>query len=251
MKHVMKVFAAILIVASVACYATAAEVKQKGQPKGIPAVKQETVAYSGKVLQTMNSGGYSYVYLQEESGRKLWLAVPESKTKIKVGGKASFAIGAEMKNFESKTLKRTFDSIIFSNGLIAQKNPGNSATSLDNPGSKGAVVAEKKVKVAKATDSEAHTVAELFAFRQKLAGEKVVVRGKIVKVTPNIMKMNWLHIQDGTGTAARKNHDLVVTTKALPSEGEVVTVSGTLLKDKDFGSGYKYDILLDNAEVKH
>ena len=208
------------------------------------------LSISGKVLQTMNSGGYSYIYLQDDSGQKIWAAIPKSKAKIKVGKKIALAPGAEMRNFESKTLKRTFDSIIFSPGLASQKAAKNDLKALGSPGSKGATVVVEKVKVAKAVGADTYTVAQLFALRKSLDGKKVVVRGKIVKVSPRIMKMNWLHIQDGTGTADKKDHDLVVTTKALPNEGETVTVSGTLLKDKDYGSGYKYDVIIENAEVK-
>ena len=111
------------------------------------------------------------------------------------------------------------------------------------------MVPAEKVKVEKATGPDAHTVAELFALRKSLDGKKVVVRGKVVKVVPRIMKMNWIHLQDGTGSAGKKDHDLVVKTTALPATGETVTVTGTLLKDKDYGSGYKYDVLIDNAEI--
>ena len=77
----------------------------------------------------------------------------------------------------------------------------------------------------------------------------MVVKGKVVKVSQRIMKRNWIHLQDGTGSADKKNHDLVVTMTALPVDGQTITVTGTLLKDKDFGMGYKYDVLIDSAEI--
>ena len=85
--------------------------------------------------------------------------------------------------------------------------------------------------------------------RGNSTGKKVVVKGKVVKVSPRIMKTNWVHIQDGTGSESKKNHDLVVRTTALPKDGETVTMTGTLLKDKDYGYGYKYDVIIDNAEI--
>jgi hypothetical protein len=75
-------------------------------------------ALSGKVVQTMDSGGYTYAQI-DNKGVKTWVAVP--KTKVVKGQDISFAPGAEMQNFESKTLKRTFDRIIFSGGVIGQK----------------------------------------------------------------------------------------------------------------------------------
>jgi len=71
-------------------------------------------ALSGKVIETMNSGGYTYVLI-ENNGKKTWIAGPQ--TTVKVGQQVSCEPGMEMKNFTSKTLKRTFDSIIFSGGI--------------------------------------------------------------------------------------------------------------------------------------
>ncbi len=72
-------------------------------------------ALSGKVAETMNSGGYTYVLL-ENGGKKTWVAVPQ--VAVKVGQQVSCQPGMEMENFTSKTLNRTFDSIFFSGGII-------------------------------------------------------------------------------------------------------------------------------------
>lgn len=80
-----------------------------------------TSSLSGRVVETMDSGGYTYVCL-EKSGKKTWLAVP--KMKIIVGQNMSFKPGIVMVNFESKTLKRKFDKIIFSEGPITIEERG-------------------------------------------------------------------------------------------------------------------------------
>ncbi|HEY6871191.1 MAG TPA: DNA-binding protein [Geobacteraceae bacterium] len=248
---------AVALVLAVPVTSRGEEAKQPAAalPKGHPAIPppKESASIPGKVLKTMDSGGYTYMFLQVQGGKKIWVAVP--KTKVRVGQKIAFVPGPEMKNFKSKTMNRTFDTIIFSLGLAGQK--GSDAGKKNKkkeaavvvPGSKSAAVAAEKIKVAKATGPDAHTVAEVFALKNVLNGKKVVVRGKVVKVAEHIMKMNWVHIQDGTGTPGKNDHDLVVTTTALPAEGDTVTVSGTLLKDKDYGSGYKYDALVENAEI--
>lgn len=69
---------------------------------------------SGKVIETMNSGGYTYVHI-ENNGQKTWVAIPQ--TEVKVGQKVTFQPGMLMKNFKSKSLKRVFDVIYFSGGL--------------------------------------------------------------------------------------------------------------------------------------
>ena len=227
-------------------------------PKGHPAVdgtKQappiavanQAPPITGKVLKSMDSGGYTYVYLQQKKGQKIWVAFP--KAKVTVGKKVSLVPGEEFKNFKSKTLNRTFDKIIFSLGPVPKKGAKGATQPMPMPGSKDARVAPENISVQKAVGANAYTVAELFAQKEKLSGKKIVVKGKVVKISQHIMKRNWIHLQDGTGSADKKSHDLVVTTQALPVEGQTITVTGTLLKNKDFGSGYKYDVLIDNAEI--
>ncbi len=217
-------------------------------PKGHPPMEapKQSKPLTGKVLETMDSGGYTYVYLQQGKGKKIWVAAPTFKTAV--GKKVSLVPGEEFTNFKSTTLNRTFDKIIFSLGPVPKKGAKKGAAAMV-PGSKEARVAPENIKMDKATGANAYTVAELFASKDKLNGKKVTVKGKIVKVSPRIMKMNWLHIQDGTGSEAKKNHDLVVTTTALPKDGETVTLTGTLLKNKDYGMGYKYDVIIENAEI--
>ena len=253
MKKRITLFAAtLLLMTPFASHGEDAKKPAPSLPAGHPplASRQESASVQGKVLKTMDSGGYTYMFVQVKGGKKVWVAIP--RTKVRVGKKIAFANGAELKNFRSKTLNRTFDRIIFSAGLAGQ-NGSAAGTKKEGavavPGSKSAMVAAEKIKVTRATGPNAHTVAELFAQKGSLNGKNVVVRGKVVKVSQHIMKMNWLHLQDGTGSASRSDHDLVVTTKALPAVGDTVTVSGTLLKDKDYGYGYKYDVLIDNAQV--
>ncbi len=220
-------------------------------------VKDETAKplfpLSGKVVETMNSGGYSYVCL-EKKGKKTWVAVPEMK--ISVGQEAAFEPGMEMVNFTSKTLNRTFDRIIFSGGPASVQNtsgkqPAHGGSANAGSGSKAvSAQAVKDVKVDKAAGPDAYTIGEIFEKRKALDKKTVVVRGKVVKVSAGIMGANWLHLQDGTGDAKKSTHDLVVTTQELPSVGEVVTLRGALAADKDFGAGYRYDVIIEQASLQ-
>lgn len=76
---------------------------------------KETPVLSGKVLETMDGGRYTYVCL-EKNKKKTWVAV--YKMKVVVGQEMSFKRGIEMVNFESKTLNRKFDKIYFSGGPV-------------------------------------------------------------------------------------------------------------------------------------
>jgi len=92
------------------------------------------------------------------------------------------------------------------------------------------------------------TVAEIFADKDQLSGQPVVFRGKVVKANANILGKNWLHVRDGSG--AEGENDLTVTTAALPEVGDTVLVSGTVALGQDFGMGYQYDILIEDATVE-
>jgi hypothetical protein len=206
---------------------------------------QESAQLSGKVVETFNSGGYTYVLLEKNS-QKTWVAVPQMK--VQKGQNISFLPGAEMDNFESKTLKRKFDKIIFSAGPVEKGQP------MEGPkttGSKGkAVISSEKIQVEKAKGPNAYTIGEIYKNGESLSNKEVVVRAKVVKVSSAIMGKNWLHLQDGSGSPEKGTHDLVVTTQDNASVGDVVTVAGTLYKDKDFGSGYKYAVIVENASIR-
>ncbi len=247
---------------------------------------QPTIDITGKVLETMDVGGYTYLQIDDDQG-PAWVAIPQ--TKVEKGQEVSVTSGMEMLNFESKTLGRTFDSIIFAGGLAGgtagtaaadphanvpnappigsgaaggdsfaqalQAEGSASGSTMVNPsqetgGSQAAVAPAATVKVEKAEGENAYTVSELFAKSKDLDKQKIKVRGKVVKVSPMIMGKNWLHIQDGTGDAAQKTHDLVVTTMAQVEKDSVVVVEGTLSKDRDFGAGYKYSVIIEDAEIK-
>lgn len=209
---------------------------------------------SGKILQTMNNAGYTYMQIQKKDGGKVWVAVTE--TAVKVGDKVAVQGGMEMRNFESKGLNRTFDSIIFSEGLATPELPkgaksSGSSKDMKTQGSKAAVSAkDAKISVPKATGNNAYTVQEAYANSAKLNKKQVTIRGKAVKVSDAIMGKNWIHIQDGSGSQAAGDHNLVCTSASTVDVGDVITVTGTLAKDRDFGMGYKYKVIIENATIK-
>ena len=86
-----------------------------GQQGAAPAAANQAFTVKGKVVETMNGGGYTYVCL-ESDGEKRWAAMPP--TEVKVGETVELAPGMVMNNFKSNALNRTFDSIIFSGGLV-------------------------------------------------------------------------------------------------------------------------------------
>lgn len=217
-------------------------------------------AKGGKVVETMDASGYTYLGLDDGSGNVFWAAVP--KATIDVGEEVTLQGGSVMTNFSSKSLDRTFDEIIFASGVIrggsdqiasgssfAEAVTGEVTAGDASGGSAGAVVAFSELKIEKAAGENARTVAEIFAQAADIDQQKIVVKGQVVKVSKNIMGKNWLHIQDGTGDPQNNTHDLVVTTDGEAEKGAVVTVEGMIAANKDFGSGYKYDVIIEEAVV--
>ena len=182
----------------------------------------------------------------------------------------------EMKDFHSKSLNKTFPSIIFSGGIAGSKpasphgrlasstsgaaDPFAAAVqaekkaatqSMQSPqasgGSQGAVAPFSEIQVEKAAGENSYTVAEIF--EQLLRRRPRRVRGKVVKFNANIMGRNWLHLQDGSGDPMQNTHDLVVTTTSEVGSPEVVTVEGVLAADRDFGAGYKYIAIVESADI--
>jgi hypothetical protein len=221
--------------------------KHGGMGGTIPAAGSADLTPSGKVVETMNGGGYTYANL-EKDGKKTWVAFTGQETKV--GETLTFSGCMKMTDFQSTALKRKFDSILFCNEPLKPNAPAKVAAQKKSPGSTGAVPTAGKVKVDKAVGANGYTVAEIFAKSAALNGKQVVVKGQVMKVASGIMDRTWIHLQDGSGSEKKKNHDLVVTSKDTPQIGEVVTVSGTLAKDKDFGSGYKYDVIIEKGSVK-
>ncbi len=93
------------------------------------------------------------------------------------------------------------------------------------------------------------TIAEVYGEKDALAGTKVTVRGKVVKSNSGIMGKDWLHVRDGSGEDGTNDLTLTTNSSPLPDVGEVVLVTGTVVLDKDFGMGYVYPVMIEDAEV--
>ena len=145
--------------------------------------------------------------------------------------------------------KKSGDS--FSEAVKAELHPASPATQEKQSGGSTAAMAPfADSKVEKATGENAFTVAEIFAKNKEMHGKTVRVQGKVVKYNPGIMGKNWIHIQDGTGDPMKSTHDLVATSAETATVGEVITVQGRLAADKDFGAGYSYTAIIEDAKIQ-
>ncbi|MFC1524673.1 DNA-binding protein [Thermodesulfobacteriota bacterium] len=256
-------------------------VAPQGSSEVSPMQTQDPLAgtiIKGKILETLPAGGYSYLHL-DMGGEKTWVAIPASN--IAVGEEVSLKYSMTMMNFPSKSLDRTFEKLIFASGFADGTQPpsshpggaspgwgsasgGNdtaagsfgdalkaegSFPSSGDTGSNKAVVPFSELKVDKAAAQNAYTVGEVFSQGESLHEKKVSIKGKVVKVSPNIMGKNWIHLQDGSGDPSTNTHDLVVTSADIPNVGEVITIEGVVASNKDFGAGYQYKVIVEEAAV--
>ncbi len=211
-------------------------------PVKAPVQASNADVWKGKVLETMNSGGYTYVHLDTGS-EKIWAAGPEAQ--VSVGQTITMDKGMAMPQFHSKSLDRTFEVIYFV-GSIQGPDSAKPAAEAEQTGGGHSVVEQTDVKdVAKPAGG--YSIEEIYAQAASLSGKPVKVSGQVVKFTANIMGTNWVHIQDGTGSGPTA--DLTVTTSAVVAAGDMVTVEGNLTVNKDFGAGYKYDAIIEGATV--
>lgn len=222
------------------CLMIAASLVGAGE-KSAP-VSSDPTALKGTVLEVKEVESYTYLRLKTASG-EVWAAV--TKAAVKTGDEVTLGKVTVMTNFESKSLKKTFPTIYF--GSLAG---GGSAMPAGHPAPAEAAAAPADVRVDKATGANARTVAEIVGQGAKLKDKPVVVRGKVVKYNPGIMGKNWLHLRDGTGSEAAGNNDILVTTLHEAKLGDVVTVKGIVHANKDFGGGYAYKVLVEDATLQ-
>ena len=197
----------------------------------------------GEVLETRNVESYTYLRLKTGDG-EIWAAVPTAS--VKKGAQVTIANAMTMQNFESKTLNKKFDKIVFGQLVDPNAKPGAAQPAA----TAGTAAAPAPVaKVAKATGPDAKTVAEVVKGKSGLKDKTVLVRGQVVKVNLGILGKNWLHLQDGSGSAADGTNDILVTTKGEAAIGDIVTAKGKVRTDVNVGSGYNYAVLIEDATV--
>jgi hypothetical protein len=254
----------LLIIASLA---VATEMAMAQTPEPASAADPGN-GFVGKVIETTNVANYTYV-LVDTGSQKHWAAANEFS--VKPGDTVEVSAGVPMSNFHSKTLNRDFDMVYFTGSIKVKGEQASSseaapklppghpplngeAPSALPPGHPSLTGDSAKAPNLDLTGIKradgGKTIQEIFAGKKKLAGKEVVVRGKVVKFNPQILGKNWLHIRDGSGNPEKQDNDLTVTTSDSAKLGDTVLVTGKLVADKDFGAGYKYTLIIEDAKVK-
>ena len=206
------------------------ENKDVNLPAGMHAVK---------VTEFMNVSNYTYLHVLE-NGNDYWIAAPQMKAEK--GETLYYTQGMEMKDFHSDALNKTFPSIYFVQSISANMQQDQSLSSVHQQAN---TIPKENVSIDPAEGGK--TIAQIYSQRNELAGKTIRVKGKVVKYNPGIMSRNWIHIQDGTESSG--SYDLLITSKDETSPGEIIVAEGKIVLNKDFGAGYSYTVLLEDAKI--
>ncbi|PKQ61530.1 hypothetical protein BZG02_15170 [Labilibaculum filiforme] len=219
-----------LAIFSFACQSKKAENKEATLPLGVSKVV---------VKETFNAGGYTYI----NGSNDLWLAVGQRPIEV---GKSYYYKGAlEMRNFHSKELNRDFPLIYFLNTI--SDTPIENKMPMQASGMKKQTAKKIEVSIEKTEGNP--NIATIFSEKEKFSGKQVSIKGKVAKFNQNIMGKNWIHIQDGSDFEG--DFDLTITSVATVAVGQIIEVTGIIALNKDFGAGYSYNVIMEDATIQN
>lgn len=221
-------------------------------PHGSGQIVQTTERITGKVLETANAPGLTYIRIRTDKG-EVWTAV--NQTPVKVGSTATIISSVKAEKFQSTALNRTFDQITFG---ILEGAPGPKPG--DQPKVPAVMPIEKpkvdltkaplsQVAVEKAPGPDAKTISEIWHQRKELKGKRVSVRATVVKGMSGIIGKNWIHLRDGSGDVKAGDHELIITTTQDFAPGTVIIATGTLSVDEEIGGGLEYPALIKDPKI--
>jgi len=218
--------------------------KTSAQTKATPqGAGQNSGYFKGELINTLNAGGYTYIQIKTGDD-SIWAAGPV--TTVKKGDQISFNGRMPMKNFHSKALNRDFDIIYFVSGFTVN-GQNMQSTSLPNsldPHKNTRKKAHDLVLKDFSKAKDGRTIADVIENKNSLSQQTLRIRGQVSKFTAGVLGKNWIHIRDNSS-----EHDLTITTDSTVALNDIITVEGKLALNKDFGYGYIYEAIIEDAIV--
>jgi hypothetical protein len=211
----------------------------------VPTAQNQSAAnpsmHEVKVEEVIQASQYTYLKVSE-NGAENWIAV--NRQEAEKGEIYYYNKALEMKNFHSKELERDFETIYFVQEISTLPIIGEVQTPAQQ-GTKVASTQKEGISVAPAEGSV--SIAQLYAGRNDYAGKTIKMKGQVVKVNEEVMGKNWIHIQDGTKDG--ESFDLTITTLDKAAVDDIVTFEGAIILNKDFGYGYSYELIMEDAKL--
>jgi hypothetical protein len=228
------------------------QIENSNTDQNDPAIQSENGLTFSEDLHTvvinkkLSGSKYDYLYVKENQ-ENFWIAI--QKKEIIVGDTYYYKGGLLKTNFESKELNKLFDKIYLVTNLVG-KNHSNTSISTDNSKMNFEQVASTKENIPMHTNKiiehkGSMKIADLVKNYKKYTGKTVQISGECVKINPNIMGRNWIHLKDGS----KNDYDLVITSNSYVKEGSIITIKAVVTANKDFGAGYSYDLILEDGEL--
>lgn len=185
-----------------------------------------------------------YTYMDvSENGQRFWIAAPRKD--VEKGATYYYVGGLKKTNFKSQEYDRVFETIYLVSDVTKMEAGGGSGSAVDR-----ALAQQQQPGLAPVNTTPAPTgvvkLSDLFANPSKYVGQAIRVKGNCVKINKMIMGRNWVHLDDGSVSGK----DLTITTMADVPVGSTVTMVGMIVLNKDFGAGYKYEVLMEEAKVE-
>ncbi|MBK9109661.1 MAG: hypothetical protein IPM92_15130 [Saprospiraceae bacterium] len=229
-----------IILLMTACNSKPTVVEPVGQTSGTPtpsAMPQTETSHKVLVEEVLQTSKYTYLYVKEGELSQ-WIAI--SKADVSKGAEVVYTGGLKMKAFQSSELNRTFDELLLvSNIKLAGAQNPNLFDELQKGKTDGPK--EKIQAVAGAVK-----IAEIFSNPEKYKGKKIIVSGRCTKINFQIMGKNWIHLEDESGSKST----LTITSQDAIEAGRSGVFEGVIALNKDFGAGYKYDVIMEEAKLK-
>ncbi|HIB76919.1 MAG TPA: hypothetical protein EYO58_04730 [Flavobacteriales bacterium] len=181
-------------------------------------------SYKVSILEIRQASKYSYLKVEGEGdglseGNPYWIATLRGD--FQVGDEYVYTGRLLKSKFQSKELGEVFD-MIYLVSFIEEISGGSPIV---------------------ATVEGVVSISDVVTDPMKYAGTIVRVHGQITKVNESIMDRNWIHLKDGTAD----DYDFVLTSKVSVPVGHSVTFEGLITTDKDFGAGYIYELIMEDA----
>lgn len=203
-----------------------------------------------KVNEVLPTSKYLYINVSEKGVEEpFWIATREME--INVGEIYYYQGGLLKTNFESKEYNRVFDKIYLISSNLVQADHANNPGLLEKSNAASAKPKAKNLPKPIITPTKIVSVkgsvkiAELVKNFKKYEGKTIQISGVCVKLNASIMGKNWIHLRDGS----KDDYDLVVTSNEIVNEGAIATMRAKVALNKDFGAGYKYDLILEEGIV--
>ena len=201
--------------------------------------------YYGEILEIKGAMGYKYLKV-DENGTELWVAIANAP--VSVGDRIGYDKKTVMKNFESKTLGQKFKEVIFASDVYLPQKVEKPKSMKEMLHLKDSSQNEEEEPSKPFVKKDAYTIEEVHMWRKHLDGQTISLEATVYKVSHQIMKLDWVHLGDGTGNEKKLTDDLVFTaTSSSIKAGDKVIATGKVVVNKDFGFGYFYKVLIQDA----